>query len=313
MKLQKGQALILVLILLAVGALLIIPVLGFTFTGLHSQRLSEDALTKQAAADSALEDALWQMLNGGLLSTLNPDDPEYTYDFEFGLDRFKVNIEVPSVPESEWYKYRQVEVKVEVQPDWLEGQYDETPVFQYVIRISMPQWDLTNFGLSLPQGLTYIDYSALHIGPEKALDKDAPVEGSTIWMNDQWVEMIAGAYEEVYEWPPSGGVVPDTAYLLITTEPDGRQTLEWMPIFVEHGRQTLVHAYQVTGTPPWGINYVEPWLAGNFGSFDTGQTGGLGVAIYNILIDVEGVTYQVVVAYDSTTGEFKIISYQIVE
>jgi len=44
--------------------------------------------------------------------------------------------------------------------------------------------------------------------------------------------------------------------------------------------------------------------------------GKIEVAMYNILMDVEGVTYQVVVAYDSTIppdGGFRIVSYQIME
>ena len=43
------------------------------------------------------------------------------------------------------------------------------------------------------------------------------------------------------------------------------------------------------------------------------QTAAVGVAMYTVLVPVGEVTYQVVVAYDSTTGSFKIISYQIVE
>lgn len=311
MKWQKGQAFILVLILLAVGTLLIVPALRFTFTGVRAQRISEDALTTQVAADAAVEDALWQMLSEGLLSTLNPDNPAYTYDFDLGLDRFKVDIEIPSVPQSEWLKYKQAEVKVDVVPNWLEAQPTEPPVLQYIVRVNMPQWDLTNFGLTLPLGLTYTDNSTLYMGPDKDLDPDAPVDGSKIWMNEQWVEMIAGGYVEVYEWPPPGGVIPDTAYLLITEEPDGRQRLEWIPVFVEVGRQALIQTYWVTGTPPWGIHYIEPYFVGNFGTFETDLTGALGVAIYNILMDVGGATYQVVVAYDSTTGEFKIVSYHI--
>ncbi|GAJ12229.1 unnamed protein product, partial [marine sediment metagenome] len=40
MKGQKGQAFILVLLLLAVGALLIVPILDYTTTGLRAQQIS---------------------------------------------------------------------------------------------------------------------------------------------------------------------------------------------------------------------------------------------------------------------------------
>ncbi len=98
MKRQRGQAIILVLMLLAVGSLMIIPSLRYTATGFYSQRVSENALTRQYGADSALEDALWQMLK----SIQGGGSPNITaYDFSYGTSRYPVLVQVPSVPSSQ--------------------------------------------------------------------------------------------------------------------------------------------------------------------------------------------------------------------
>jgi hypothetical protein len=296
MKRQKGQAFILVLVFLAVGALLIVPALRFTFTSLRSQSILEDTLAKQYVADGAVEDALWRMLNG-VLDILNSENTSYTYDFELDSARFPVLIQIAKVPQSDWVKYEQIQVKVEVVPKWLEANADNT-TFTYIIRIDSPQWDLGDFGFALPLGLTYTDNSTLYVGPEKptVLDPDAPVDYPMVWMNEQWVEMNDG------EDP------------LITDEPDGRQRLTWnLYDYLSgfEGRRAFIQAFQASGIPVWGVHYVESSFAFESLTVETGKTATLGVAMYNILIDYGGLTYQVVVGYDSTTGEMKMVSYQI--
>lgn len=320
MKRQGGQALILVLILLAVGTLLIVPVLRFTFTGLRSQSISEDVVTKQYATDSAVEDALWQLLRNGVLDILNSENTSYTYDFQLDSANFTVSIQVPTVPESDWIPYlpdpeRELFAKVEVVPNWLEANADNT-TFTYIIRIDSSQWDnITDFGFTLPLGLTYADNSTLYMGPEKhtELDPDAAVNYPMIdpLNENNWVNMTAGRYEEVYDELPAD-YDPNKAYLLITTE-QGRQTLKWMPAFVEEGRKAFIQAFKATGNPDWGVYYVEPSFAFENFTFELGETAALAIAMYNILIDYGGATHQVVVAYDSATDGMKMVSYQIVE
>ncbi|GAH60417.1 unnamed protein product, partial [marine sediment metagenome] len=72
MKQQRGQAIILVLILLAVGSLVIVPVLDYTTTALRAQRISEDTMAEQCVVDSSLEDALLKLLE-------NLNDPAADY------------------------------------------------------------------------------------------------------------------------------------------------------------------------------------------------------------------------------------------
>jgi len=74
---QRGQALILVLIALALGSLLITPTLNYVSTGLLETRLSKQQLLEQYAADAAVEYSLWQLKYNvdGLSDQLNPENP----------------------------------------------------------------------------------------------------------------------------------------------------------------------------------------------------------------------------------------------
>ena len=74
---QRGQALILVLIALALGSLLITPTLNYVYTGLTETRVSEKLLLEQYAADAAVEYSLWQLKYDvdGLTGQLNPENP----------------------------------------------------------------------------------------------------------------------------------------------------------------------------------------------------------------------------------------------
>jgi len=76
-KRQRGQALILVLIALAVGSLLITPTLNYVYTGLIEARVSKESLLKHYATDAAVEYSLWQLKYNvdGLTDQLNPENP----------------------------------------------------------------------------------------------------------------------------------------------------------------------------------------------------------------------------------------------
>ena len=63
---EKGQAMILALILLAVGALILAPLLGFMGTGLTAGQTYETKMDEIYAADAGVEDGLWQLMVGGL-------------------------------------------------------------------------------------------------------------------------------------------------------------------------------------------------------------------------------------------------------
>ncbi len=58
---QKGQALVLVLILLLVGSLVISALLGFMATGVKTGMVYEKKTSELYAADAGIEDAVWQI------------------------------------------------------------------------------------------------------------------------------------------------------------------------------------------------------------------------------------------------------------
>ena len=64
---EKGQALILVLILMLVGGLIIAPLLGFMSTGLMAGQVFEKKTDELYAANAGVEDALWHLIYGGLV------------------------------------------------------------------------------------------------------------------------------------------------------------------------------------------------------------------------------------------------------
>jgi len=72
-KRQAGQAFILVLILLAIGALVIIPALRLTFTGLKSSQIVTRQIKALYAAEAAQEYIIWKLVYDDFAS-------EFTYD-----------------------------------------------------------------------------------------------------------------------------------------------------------------------------------------------------------------------------------------
>lgn len=63
---QEGRALALALIVLAVGCLLIPPFLAHISTSLLATEATEEGLKEQYGADAGVENALWQLVSGGL-------------------------------------------------------------------------------------------------------------------------------------------------------------------------------------------------------------------------------------------------------
>ena len=62
---EKGQAFIMVLILLLVGALLIVAVLSYAATTLKASQAFEKQVKEIYAADAGIEYGLWRIIKGG--------------------------------------------------------------------------------------------------------------------------------------------------------------------------------------------------------------------------------------------------------
>ncbi len=69
---EKGQALILVLAMIAVGSLLIVSLLGFISTGSKSGSLSLNKTNQLYAADAGIQDAIWQVKYDHILNFTSP-------------------------------------------------------------------------------------------------------------------------------------------------------------------------------------------------------------------------------------------------
>jgi len=81
-KREAGQALILALILLAIGALLTVPALRLTSTALKSSQIANRHVKALYAADAAQEYVLWKLLHDGFGSEFTYDGQEITFPFD---------------------------------------------------------------------------------------------------------------------------------------------------------------------------------------------------------------------------------------
>jgi hypothetical protein len=111
---EKGQALIIVLILMLVGGLIIAPMLSYMGTGLKvGQEVFEERMYLLYAADSGVEDAIWQVNNKRLSRDLfGYDDPDYdqyaysaynpSYEWDYDLPEDVNGKDVEATIENIW-------------------------------------------------------------------------------------------------------------------------------------------------------------------------------------------------------------------
>lgn len=88
---EKGQALILVIILLLVASLILTPLLSFMSTGLITQRQQEQRTLELYAADAGIEDAIWHLISGNV--TVSEGTPETLNPFPMNDKTVEVTIE----------------------------------------------------------------------------------------------------------------------------------------------------------------------------------------------------------------------------
>ncbi|MBA7604462.1 hypothetical protein ES703_11584 [subsurface metagenome] len=105
MRKQAGQAFILVLILLGIGALLVVPALRLTGTSLTSSQIVERQVKGLYAADAAQEYILWKLmwddLAGDLMDSYNPETPDEPPSAHYDLDVCGVSAGVTVVMRAE--------------------------------------------------------------------------------------------------------------------------------------------------------------------------------------------------------------------
>jgi len=104
---EKGQALVLVLILLVVGGLVIAPLLDFMGTGLKvGKEVYENKMYETYAADAGVEDGLWQIRYDGLAGFTGYDeygyydyntDYQWSYLLDENVNDYSVNVTIMNV------------------------------------------------------------------------------------------------------------------------------------------------------------------------------------------------------------------------
>jgi len=101
---EKGQALILVLVFLLVGSLTITPLMSYMETGLKTDQVYRDKADELYAADSGIEDAIWQIKYDRLEALFSsPDYDKYdfsttwTYDLSEQINNHDTTITIENV------------------------------------------------------------------------------------------------------------------------------------------------------------------------------------------------------------------------
>jgi hypothetical protein len=103
MKSEKGQALPLVLIAIAIGALVIPSFLSQTGTSLIGSRTYAQEINAQYAADSGAEQAIWNLQYGGLSDTLVIIGANVSYPLVESVNGLRVNITVIKTAEPDTF------------------------------------------------------------------------------------------------------------------------------------------------------------------------------------------------------------------
>jgi hypothetical protein len=104
MKDEKGQALVLTLLLLLIGSLIVTPTLNFMGTGIIGGRVYEQKNDEIYAADSGVEDALWHirndlvedLLGGGGYDEYNYSTP-YDYPYVLSVNDKDVAVSIQNI------------------------------------------------------------------------------------------------------------------------------------------------------------------------------------------------------------------------
>ena len=76
---EKGQALVMVLALVAFGGLVIAPFLGHAGSGLVGSRLYGESISQQYSSDAGVEHAIWDLRYGDLTDRLPDLGSQYSY------------------------------------------------------------------------------------------------------------------------------------------------------------------------------------------------------------------------------------------
>jgi len=172
---EKGQALLLTLLLLLVGSLILTPALSFMGTGVKSGQVYEQKNAEIYAADSGVEDALWHIRNDLVEDVLGEGYVEYDYstpypypyDLSVNDKDVKVSIQNVWIPKDIAIPSSSEATQIIEDENLIIVGYPGSTTSTYVIKI-VYNWDTTQhrdalkvktIGLWLSPGFEYSEYS----------------------------------------------------------------------------------------------------------------------------------------------------------
>lgn len=188
MKSQRWQALILVLIALALGSLLITPTLWYTSAGVAEVRISEEQLLRQYAADAAVEYSLWQLQYSiaGLTEQLNSENTSSSTSITLNGMEAVVTTAISQTPQTDSGTFPvlpsesgiHLAAALEIiSPGWSpSGETAYIPHLVYLYNYGTAQVHLKSFFQQLNPGLTY--EAGSYEGPA--------ADVTTTYVNDHW-------------------------------------------------------------------------------------------------------------------------------
>jgi hypothetical protein len=174
MKDEKGQALILVLLLLLIGSLIITPTLSFMRTGIVTGRVYEQKDCEIYAADAGVEDAMWRIrydTMGDLLSGVGYNKYDffsnYTYPFNLFINSKNVTVKIQNFwlptsisPAPNATTAAQIisdeKLMIMTYPDAAASTYDVKIVYYYQ---GSNDLNIKKIGIWLASGYDYTEYS----------------------------------------------------------------------------------------------------------------------------------------------------------
>jgi hypothetical protein len=278
---EKGQALLITLILLLVGGLIIAPLLGYMSTGLKAGQSNENLMQRLYAADAGVEDAIWRIRNDYSL----PADVGHTvtYPITGGVNNKSVTVTI--IKEDDFESF--VEDLLKAAIDWKSELHFDPPSGHDV-------W------MTYSENLTPGTYTLTMTYSENASANQKWLKVVAIWFEGEY-DIVGSAsgdmvdqkgtpvvYPAPTKWPSGGG----TAFIWEWENESDRPFFEKKP----GGDQ---HSMTFNFTPPQVDGLYFPWVIS--GSADVGTIG----ATFTL-----GVYKVTATATDNTTGkQTEVISY----
>jgi len=96
---ERGQVFIYALIMLALGSLIIGPLLSYMSTGLNTGQIFSEKATELYAADAGVADAIWYVNSGALDLPTSPSDPALHYTLDQSVNGKSVTVDITNVDE----------------------------------------------------------------------------------------------------------------------------------------------------------------------------------------------------------------------